>query len=519
MRIEASALLTLFFLSNATMSITNDICTKKILIGSPIRQKPKILKEFLFSLEHLMQNNITVDYFFIDDNDVEECSEQLASFAKKAVTCCFVNKSNPVVEQPYICTEITHQWNDNLIWKVAAFKNLIIDKALQDDYDYLFLIDSDIVLNPKTLEQLIDTGKDIVSEIFWTRWTPESEELPQVWLYDFYTQEKNFLKELKNPGVYEVGGLGACTLISRKALRSGVNFNKIKNITLWGEDRHFCVRAVARGLSLFVDTHFPAYHIYRESNLAGVEAFKRDNNLLSSMCAHNKGCKLTLSMCIKNEADRYLRQVLQEARNYIDEAVIIDDASTDNSVEICQEVLKGIPLHLIRNTESKFTNETSLRQQQWNETIKTDPDWILVLDADEIFETNFRTEVASLLLQDKVDVFYFRLYDFWDESHFREDTYWSAHYVYRPFLVRYKKDFMYQWNLQPLHCGRLPFNINQQAGATTPLRLKHYGWSKAEDRVAKYQRYKTLDPEGAFGIMAQYESILDEHPNLVEWVE
>jgi len=50
------------------------------------------------------------------------------------------------------------------------------------------------------------------------------------------------------------------------------------------------------------------------------------------------GKKLTLSMVVHNEADRYLRRALEAHRAYIDEAVIIDDGSTDESVELCREV-------------------------------------------------------------------------------------------------------------------------------------------------------------------------------------
>ena len=38
--------------------------------------------------------------------------------------------------------------------------------------------------------------------------------------------------------------------------------------------------------------------------------------------------------------------MLESVREYIDEAVILDDHSTDNSVEIVRELLKGIPLIL-----------------------------------------------------------------------------------------------------------------------------------------------------------------------------
>ena len=75
-----------------------------------------------------------------------------------------------------------------------------------------------------------------------------------------------------------MGGLGACTLIARAALLKGVRFKQIENLRiLKGEDRFFCVRAAALGLELFVDTHYPAYHIYRESDLEGVPEYIAKN--------------------------------------------------------------------------------------------------------------------------------------------------------------------------------------------------------------------------------------------------
>ncbi|ONG88278.1 hypothetical protein BKK40_22805 [Bacillus cereus] len=262
---------------------------KRILIGSPIKQKEKILKEFLISLQELETNELEIGYCFIDDNEEIQSSELLKKFAQK-------NENVLVIEgkkvQIYQRDENTHYWNEDLIWKVAEYKNKIINKMLEDGYDYLFFIDSDLVLHPKTLQHLVQLNKDIVAEIFWTKWEKNNLELPQVWLYDHYTlyeyhreemlEEKEmqrrtleFLNMLKIPGVYEVGGLGACTLFSRSALEKGVNFSKIKNITMWGEDRHLCIRAAALGIKLFVDSHFPAYHIYRDSELKGVQKYKK----------------------------------------------------------------------------------------------------------------------------------------------------------------------------------------------------------------------------------------------------
>ncbi|MEN6350452.1 MAG: hypothetical protein ABFD08_13790 [Syntrophomonas sp.] len=260
----------------------------RVLIGSPVRQKAEILREFLRGCRELALGDLIVDYLFMDNNTEAEASQLLGSFAQEIPNTSIIETQN---EAQYYCDEKTHIWDEELIWKVAGFKNKIIKKALKDDYDYLFLVDSDLVLHPLTLIHLISLGKDIVSEIFWTKWEPDFMELPQVWVSDQYnlfdstrgeslTPEETalriirFIGQLKTPGVYRVGGLGACTLIHKKALQAGVNFSPIYNISFVGEDRHFCIRAAALGLELFVDTHYPAYHIYRISDLDELEDFK-----------------------------------------------------------------------------------------------------------------------------------------------------------------------------------------------------------------------------------------------------
>jgi GT2 family glycosyltransferase len=532
---------------------------KRVLIGSPVCQKPKILSEFLISLGSLDTQNVVIDYFFIDDNNDLQSSHLLDMFSKCYENTIILKNKFGKNQDVYLTDNSTHHWNENLVWKVAEFKNQIIEHAIKQDYDYLFLIDSDILINPNLINHLITTNKDIVSEVFWTRWNPLNDPLPQVWLSDFYTlyqieigeridemektkRQSNFLNKLKVPGTYEVGGLGACTLLSVSALKKGLNFNRIKNLTFWGEDRHFCIRAAALGFELWADTHYPPYHIYREQELEGTENFKTLNGIgigtktkiskilspslsvntltLNQKVEKNETQKLVVGMCIHNEADNFLTDVLLDIKQYANHVVIVDDASTDNSAEICKNILNGISFEIIKNDVSKFSNEVELRKQLWDEIVKNNPDWIMILDADEIFENRFKSVVRDLINQkNEIHLYRFRLHDFWNETQYRDDSHWCAHNYYKPFLLRYKKGFDYTWKNTKQHCGRFPNNIYQDNNASSDLRLKHFGWSTSTLRENKYKRYMELDPYGLYGNMDQYLSILDENVNLIDFME
>lgn len=530
--------------------------TLRILLAGPVKQTELILSQFLESLEFLHSQDLELDFAFIDDQNDHDLLTRFAQ--KKKNTRLFrpgqdfsvstdssvssdnrslaTNRGNlgsPISTLSesgslYLRDEKTHYWQEDLIWKVALYKDFLIELARNEGYDYLFLVDSDLYLHPLTLRHLVSLVKDIVSEVYWTRWSPELVPLPQVWLSDQYTlyqaardecslseEERtqrisHFISMLSRPGTYKVGGLGACTLISRAALSRGVSFREIYNLSFTGEDRHFCVRAAALGLELYADTHFPPFHFYRESDLTDLENYKR------KISNQNR---LTLAMLVRNEADRYLERVLRQARQYIDTAVILDDASNDDTVEICRRELAGLPLTLFSNPEPGFQNEVNLRRQLWTMTTGTSPEWILILDADEMLEERATPLLRGLLSDPEACFYSFRLYDMWGENFYREDTYWNAHQTYRPFLVRYVPGFSYQWLETPQHCGRFPQNITELKGKQSDLRIKHLGWQKSLDRLRKYERYKKLDPGAIYGVAGQYESILDPRPRLIAWQE
>lgn len=153
---------------------------ERILIASPVRQTTPVLREFLDSLHALERTTVKTDYLFVDDNVEEAASNILREFVLQhegtVIQADEHGSGSPDNKGVYSKDEGGHYWQDEQIWRVAGLKNRILQYARDNHYDAVFLIDSDLVLHPRTLEQLVSSGKDIVSNIFWTRWQPDARK-------------------------------------------------------------------------------------------------------------------------------------------------------------------------------------------------------------------------------------------------------------------------------------------------------------------------------------------------------
>lgn len=230
-------------------------------------------------------------------------------------------------------------------------------------------------------------------------------------------------------------------------------------------------------------------------------------------------------MLVRNESGRYLEKVLEQMRTVCDKIIVLDDASTDDTVEIClryiSECREGFKIHI---SEQSLWETDELRQRKLLWDMACDcakqGDWILCLDADETIANIDQLPRMIAIVEatsNRYDSIAFPLYDMWDETHYRDDELWNAHS--RPWVmcVRYDPDREYIWRETPLHCGRFPLNAAEYA-AITNLKIQHWGWSRENDRIEKYNRYMRSDPEGKSGSLFQYASILDKDPVLKEFM-
>ena len=213
----------------------------KVLISAPLRQDTDIFLEYQESLDNLViPDGVEVERFFV----VNDCPEVIP-LIKGDYTIANSHDA-------YKKTEETHVWSPYNIAKMSVLRNMCAQKAV--GCDYMFSVDTDLILHPLTLKTLLEAQKDIVSEIFFTQnWC-------NAWDFDQYSDIR---PEWRTGGLYRCGMTGACTLIKTEVFRRGVDYTPIPNIRyLRGEDRHFSVRSACAGFEMWVDTHYPALHLY-----------------------------------------------------------------------------------------------------------------------------------------------------------------------------------------------------------------------------------------------------------------
>ena len=217
---------------------------KRVLIAAPLRQDPKIFEEYQKGLDALIiPDDVMVDRFFV----VNDCVE-VVPYIRRA-DYVEVNNENGMMYRD-------HLWTGELVGNMSTYRNMTIRRALEGGYDYLLSVDTDLVLEPHTLQYLMAADKDCVAGLFWTNgWS-------NAWMYD--QAEDNNRTEWKIPGTYRIGGSGALFLIKRKVLLSGVDYTPIPNLrkAVFGEDRHFCIRAVCHGFEIWADSHCLPVHLY-----------------------------------------------------------------------------------------------------------------------------------------------------------------------------------------------------------------------------------------------------------------
>ncbi|NCB97929.1 MAG: glycosyltransferase [Bacteroidia bacterium] len=150
-------------------------------------------------------------------------------------------------------------------YNIAQIRNLMADTAIRMGFDYLFWIDSDIIIPDDALVKLIESGKQCISGMYIQR--REGEGVPEVYVHNGTGMRNATTAEVSGDGVIEVAACGfGCILTSTDILKK-VGYpqfeykNSLDHTYTVSEDVDFCKKAVANGVSIFVDTSIKCGHI------------------------------------------------------------------------------------------------------------------------------------------------------------------------------------------------------------------------------------------------------------------
>lgn len=249
-----------------------------LLISSITNAQQEVLSAHLKTVQwqHL-PDGWSIDHFYLVDPSAPQ--ETMDALEDAAVPWDFAgDKPENAVHN---ITSQSHGWSTETFYWLAREKQRLLDKAKNEGYDAIWLIDSDLLLAPDTLQSLLAAEKPVTSAVFWTKWQPDAPPLPQVWMrhpYEFNGkgwQAHEFLEALSERHLLRVGGLGACTVIRAGAL-AGVRFwpliEGLPSSGMWqGEDRHFCVHAQRNHVELWADAWPDIFHCYRPEDVERIE--------------------------------------------------------------------------------------------------------------------------------------------------------------------------------------------------------------------------------------------------------
>lgn len=250
----------------------------RILAGACIKQDPVVLKYYLQSLEALqIPKDADLRFGFVNDGDDAQ-RDRLSLIRDLAI----VLPAEPrPAESGYAIGPDTHHWQVGTFEHLARQKQRLLNYAIEAGYTHVFLVDSDLLLEPTTLISLWETKADIVNAAFWTAWSRGGPPQPQCWLSHPYglaglgMEEHEFLEQLAKRQAVRIAGGGACVLASVETLKHGVRYHPrlagLPSEGMWqGEDRTFAIlaqRLHERQLADGWPDIFHAYHPEQRTSL------------------------------------------------------------------------------------------------------------------------------------------------------------------------------------------------------------------------------------------------------------
>ena len=216
--------------------------------------------------------------------------------------------------------------------------------------------------------------------------------------------------------------------------------------------------------------------------------------------------------CFNEGKTGNLERCLKHLSNFCEDIVFCDDSSSDNSIEIAKKYTKNIII-----LPDDFKKELLHKQKLLELALSLNPDWIVSLDPDEIFDRQGELGGIRKLChygdEHNIDSFSFLYYNLWKEQKkFRTDELWLKNW--QPKL--WKNTGELKFNVKEgLHLRQYPLGL--KTDRRTDIKLIHYGFASEENVNKKYSNYQSLGQSGWNLERIKDEKTLALKPFLRDW--
>jgi glycosyltransferase involved in cell wall biosynthesis len=217
----------------------------KVLLGAPVRDRAWILPRFIEHVKNLQLDDIELETLFI----ANDCTDNSAELLDKAGFNVIVRDNLPSKSRGHLRGQYSYE-------HLGVLRNILVDEFLKTDADYLFSIDTDILMKPDYLKKLVWNDLDICAMLLGNK-IVGGTRVHNIMRISPKTGWYVHFQNWEDDSIIEVDLTGAVYLIKREVLENGVRYGFAPQ----GEDAYFCKLAQDKGYKLYCDTSLKPTHV------------------------------------------------------------------------------------------------------------------------------------------------------------------------------------------------------------------------------------------------------------------
>ncbi len=138
--------------------------TKTVLLAILARNKEHVLDRYLESISNLDYDKKLITVYINTNNNDDSTEKMLECWvvANKALYRDVIFDRHTVADLP---SSRPHEWNGKRFKVLGAIRNTSMQKAVETESDYYFVVDCDNFLIPSTLRELVNKQKPIIAPL------------------------------------------------------------------------------------------------------------------------------------------------------------------------------------------------------------------------------------------------------------------------------------------------------------------------------------------------------------------